>query len=123
PELPAGYVARIGVPRLSGGPPPSEPPDTDPYGRWCGRGLTEGPEPSVSPYPDQPPFSDSDMAPPARPHLPPPRLPSRAFRSVIYGSELRSLLGHRPHQGWARSSQDAVTYTSTSTSAPCTRTG
>src|SRR5439155_10255192 len=34
-------------------PQPTEPPDTDPYVRWCGRGLTEGPQPSVSPYPDQ----------------------------------------------------------------------
>src|SRR2546426_3795972 len=33
-------------------PQPTEPPDTDPYVRWCGRGLTEGPQPSVSPYPD-----------------------------------------------------------------------
>lgn len=24
-------------------PQPTEPPDTDPYVRWCGRGLTEGP--------------------------------------------------------------------------------
>src|SRR5438876_507931 len=47
----------------------------------------------------------------------------RAEHGIGFGSELRSLLGHRPHQGWARSRPYAVTYTSTSTSAPCTRTG
>ena len=48
---------------------------------------------------------------------------NRAECRICFGSELRSLLGHRPHQGWARSRPYAVTYTSTSTSAPCTRTG
>ena len=45
----------------------------------------------------------------------------RAERGIGLGSKLRSLLRHRTDQGWARSSP--VTYTSTSTSAPCTRTG
>lgn len=47
----------------------------------------------------------------------------RAERGIGFGSELRSLLGHRPHQAWVLFSQYPVTYTSTSTSAPCTRTG
>ena len=46
----------------------------------------------------------------------------RAERGIGFGSKLRSLLRHRPHQGSARSSQSAVTYTSTSTSDPWTRT-
>ena len=45
-------------------PQPTEPPDTDPYVRWCGRGLTEG-HTSVSPYPDQPAVAaDGASAPP-----------------------------------------------------------
>lgn len=46
-----------------------------------------------------------------------------AYEAVCAASELRSLLGHCAHLGWARFSRYAVTYTSTSTSAPCTRTG
>src|SRR6266446_6353801 len=41
---------------------------------------------------------------------------------IGFGAKLRSLLRHRARPGWARSSQSAVTYTSTSTSAPWTRT-
>ena len=46
----------------------------------------------------------------------------RAERGIGFGSKLRSPLRHRTHPGWAWSSQSAVTYTSTSTSAPWTRT-
>src|SRR2546425_433372 len=45
----------------------------------------------------------------------------RAEGGIGFGSKLRSPLRHRTHPGWAWSSQSAVTYTSTSTSAPWTR--
>ncbi|MGH7254686.1 MAG: group II intron reverse transcriptase/maturase [Nitrospirales bacterium] len=37
--LPMSDVDAQGVPRLAASPPPAEPPDTDPYVRWCGRGT------------------------------------------------------------------------------------
>ena len=37
--LPVAYFDRLGLPRLAGSPQLSEPPDTDPYVRWCGRGV------------------------------------------------------------------------------------
>ena len=41
--LPMSHYDRMGVPRLAGYPQPSEPPDTDPYVRWCGRGSADDP--------------------------------------------------------------------------------
>src|SRR5262249_24486643 len=46
----------------------------------------------------------------------------RAERGIGFGSKLRSLLRHRAQQASARSSQSPVTYTSTCTSDPWTRT-
>ncbi len=41
--LPMSFFDAKGVPRLAASPQPTEPPDTDPYVRWCGRGSADGP--------------------------------------------------------------------------------